>query len=306
MFVDTHVHLDHKRLLPNMRNIITKAQENNVDTMINVAIGFDSNYSMRTSLDDMEKVYYSVGIHPNRVGIDYDVDASWDEGLYDLLLGKNQHHKTKAIGETGLDFYRLSRIEETGELDANGKCNYERQHKWFAKQLKYAVQSELPLILHIRNGEEEKLRTEYKIDGDITIPYTNAYEEAIEILKNYVGKMPYDEKGVIHCFCSDVNNATKLIDMGFYIGIGGSITYDTIPELKETVRRIPLDRIVLETDSPYVMPQNIPEEYKYSKKNNTPMSIPYIAQCVAELKDVNLEEVERVTTTNAKRLFRLV
>lgn len=304
MFIDTHVHLDHKRLLPNKEDIIKKAGENNVGIMINAAIGFDSNYSMRAALDEMDNVFYSVGIHPNSVGTNYDENANWDKGLQELLFGKNKHLRTKAIGETGLDFYRLSRVEKTGELDEDGKCNYESQHLWFKKQLEYAVQAKLPLILHIRNGEKEKLRMEYKIENT-DIPYTDAYEEAIKVLKDYAGKMPYDEKGVIHCFCSDANNASRLIEMGFYIGIGGSVTYDALPEVKETVRKIPLDRIVLETDSPYVMPQNIPEEYKYSKKNNTPISIPYIAQCVAALKGVSVKEVERVTTNNAKRLFRL-
>lgn len=189
----------------------------------------------------------------------------------------SNHNKIVAVGETGLDFYRLTK-NENNELDEISELKLERQYKWFRKQIELSIYKKLPLVLHVRD----------------------AHQEALTVLKEYAEELPNQNAGVIHCFNGDLKFAYQYIDMGFYLGIGGLITDTKNQTLRNVVEKIPLEKIVLETDAPYVTPVGAEE------KRNSSLNIPIIAQEIAKMKGVSVEEVENTTTSNAKELFRRI
>lgn len=297
MFIDTHTHMDHRRFDSDKKSIIQVAKGSGIGIFVNPAIEYETNYAMRQKLAGFDWIYYGVGIHPNRLGIDDTNDEEWETGLIQLAARDNA--KVVAIGETGLDFHRLTR-KNTGEIDESGVNTLNRQYKWFRKQIQLASMVQLPLILHIRNANEHLLRETMKLDKDRRMDHIDAHKEAIKILKEFQEDLSIDVKGAVHCFTStDFEDVKEYIAMGYMIGIGGTVTYSEHSELREIVGRIPLSSIVLETDSPYVMPQGM------VGKRNTPLNIPYIAKVVADIKGIDVSEVEEVTTKNAKRLFGL-
>lgn len=304
-YIDTHTHMDHRRFDSNRKSIIELSHDSGIEFMVNPAIGFETNYSMRKQLDKYNFIKYAVGIHPNSVGEDENMDAEWDTGLLKLLAGSDKSSKTVAIGETGLDFHRLTR-DINGELDEGGVLKLSRQYSWFRKQIKLASMLKLPMILHIRGADVETIRKGHKLDDSVLIEHADAHKEAIKILKEFDDNLITGIKGVAHCFTSKkLSDAEEYIKMGYMLGIGGAFTYPKNDELKEIIRQVPLEYIVLETDSPFVLPVDMPENEACPGKRNTPLSIPYIASRLAELKGISVDEVTEVTTENAKRLFRI-
>lgn len=304
-YIDSHTHMNHKRFDMNRNRIIELSHDSGIELMINPAIGFETNYEMKKTLDQYDYIKYAVGIHPGCVGIDENVDEEWDAGLLKLLIGSDKSPKTVAIGETGLDFHKFTR-DANGELDEDGIINLGRQYTWFRKQLQLAGMMKLPLILHVRNGDADAIRRANALSDDIVIEHVNAHKEAIKILKEFDQYLLPENKGVVHCFTSEyTEDAEEYIRMGYMLGIGGAFTHPDKKETKEIVRQVPLERIVLETDSPFVLPANMPESEEIHGKNNTPMSIPYIAEKLAELKGISVDEVAAITTENVKRLFRI-
>lgn len=169
--------------------------------------------------------------------------------------------KVVAIGEIGLDYHW-----EEPEAPV--------QKRWFARQLELAGQVRLPVIIHSRDGAKDTL----------------------DILKVWKSQL---EGGVIHCFSYSRETARECLDMGFYLGVGGVATFKNARRLKEVVEYAPLDRIVLETDCPYLAPE------PYRGGRNSSLYLPYVAEAVAAIKGVDREQVEDVTWENAKALYRL-
>lgn len=170
-----------------------------------------------------------------------------------------RHEKCVAVGEIGLDYYW-------------DKDNQEQQRYWFEYQADMAREEKLPVIIHSRDAAEDTV--------DI----------AEEIGLSEIG-------GVMHCFSYSREIAKRFLDMGMYLGIGGVITFKNARKLVETVEYAPLDRLLLETDCPYLAPE------PYRGKRNSSLYIPFIAERVAEIKGIASEEVIRFTRENAKRLF---
>jgi len=191
----------------------------------------------------------------------YDVNEITDEDLRELeKLAKNEE-KVIAIGECGLDYYR----------DITPK---DKQVYFFEKQIEIAKQLNLPLIVHSREASRD---TE-------------------KILEKYA---PYPASGIIHCFGGDIQMMEKCVDMGFYISFAGNITYPKADSLREVLKKVPLDRLLLETDSPFLAPQ------KKRGKPNKPSYIFYTRDFVANLLGISPEELEKITDENAKRLFKI-
>ena len=165
-----------------------------------------------------------------------------------------------AIGEIGIDLYWR-------------KDNLERQKEYFIKQLDLSIKYNLPVIIHTRDS----------------------FDIVYDIVKSYNGKI----KGVFHCFSSNHANAIKVIQLGMYIGISGTVTYPKALEIQEVAKYIPLDRIVIETDCPYLPPQ------KYRGKQNQPVFVIEVAKKIAELKELPLETIANQTTENAKSIFKI-
>lgn len=192
------------------------------------------------------------------LGLHPDEVGDLNEERFALLKEKCQSDKVVAIGEIGLDYYW-------------DKESHEVQKEWFIRQLNLARELDLPVIIHSRD----------------------AAEDTLAIMKEHAKGL----RGVIHCFSYSKELATEYVKMGFYIGVGGVVTFQNGKKLKEVVQAVPLERILLETDCPYLAP--VP----YRGKRNSSLYIPYIAEAIAQLKGATYEEVVAQTERNAKELF---
>lgn len=195
-------------------------------------------------------------------GIHPQETAGIDERYMDWLRAQAYKNKVVAIGEIGLDYY----------YDNPGRST---QKKWFIRQLEIAKDTGLPVIIHSRD----------------------AAEDTLDIIKEYDVE---ETGGVIHCFSYSWEIAKKYIDMGFYLGIGGVITFNNNRKLTDVVCKAPLDNLVLETDSPYLAPE------PYRGKRNCSIYLKYIVERVAKLKGVTQQEVIDITERNSKRLYKLL
>jgi TatD DNase family protein len=190
----------------------------------------------------------------------HDADRATDEMLTELQnLAKNK--RIVAWGEIGLDFFR-------------NRSRREKQIEAFKTQLEIAYDLDLPVIIHNREADKE----------------------TIEILKTHRNGI---HKGVIHCFSSDYDTALTFIDMGFYISIPGVVTFTKADKLKDVAKRIPLDRMLVETDCPFLAP--VPKR----GKRNEPLYVTYTARVIADLRGISYEEVSEITTHNSKILYNI-
>lgn len=183
------------------------------------------------------------------------------EADIDWICQHASHPKVAAIGEFGLDYHWP---EPSPKI----------QRKWFLRQIRAAKETDLPIIIHSRDAAEETMRI---------LTETKAY----------------DCGGVIHCYSYSPEMAKEYVEMGFYIGVGGVVTFKNAKKLKRTVEELPIQKIVLETDCPYMAP-----EPNRGKRNDSSQLI-HVAEKIAELKGMTVQEVIRTTTENAERLYRL-
>lgn len=198
------------------------------------------------------------------VGVHPSDIADLNEETYCWLKEQTAREKTVAVGEIGLDYY----WDKEPEVQ-------ERQRYWFRRQLELAKEAGLPVIIHSRD----------------------AAADTMEIMKQAHAK---EIPGVIHCYSYSKEMAMEFVKMGYYIGVGGVVTFKNAKKLKETVEALPLERILLETDCPYMAPE------PHRGERNDSSYIPFVEAKIAELKGCTVEEVERVTEENARRLFSKV
>ena len=168
--------------------------------------------------------------------------------------------KIVAVGEIGLDYYW-------------DKENHDVQKHWFIRQLDMAREKQMPVIIHSRE----------------------AAADTMDIMKQHASGM----KAVIHCYSYSAEMAKEYVKMGYYIGVGGVVTFKNAKKLKQVVQEIPLERILLETDCPYLAP--VP----FRGKRNSSLNLPYVAEAIAELKGTTAEEVIQQTEKNARELYGL-
>lgn len=195
------------------------------------------------------------------VGVHPSETAELNEDLLNWLYHVAGQEKVVAIGEIGLDYYW-------------NEPETEVQKTWFVQQLCVARQRKLPVIIHSRE----------------------AAKDTLDIMK---GEQAGELGGVIHCFSYSVEMAREYLNMGFYLGIGGVLTFNNARKLKEVVEYMPLDRIVLETDCPYLSPVPL------RGKRNSSLNLPYVVTAISQIKGVTEEEVLAVTWDNARTLYRL-
>ncbi|MDD6170229.1 MAG: TatD family hydrolase [Lachnospiraceae bacterium] len=184
-----------------------------------------------------------------------------DESSYDVLEKAAKFEKTVAIGEIGLDYYWDK------ELGVQ-----EKQREWFKRQMLLAKEHNLPVIIHSRDAAEDTMRVMKEVKAE-EIP------------------------GVIHCYSYSVEMAKEFIKMGYYIGIGGVVTFKNAKKLKEVAAEIPLERILLETDCPYMAPE------PHRGERNSSLYIPYVVEKLAEIRNISKEEIISTTNQNARKLF---
>ena len=250
--IDTHCHLD----LLKEKDRQEALEDRRLEYLINV--GFDRK-TIKNAIDfanRYDKVYIAIGFHPHEADNVSDDDLLWLKELAE------KNPKVKAIGEIGLDFYK----------------NYsdpKKQEEIFRKQIEIARELGLPIVIHMREAEEETIR----------------------ILKE---ERAHEVGGVMHCFTGSYETMKKAVDMGFFISYSGIITYKNAENLREVVKKTPTSRILLETDSPFLAPQPV------RGKPNKPTNIFYTAEVLAKLlPNTSLEDVDRMTTQNAKQAFNL-
>lgn len=281
-YIDIHSHVNFKAFDDDRDAVILRAKEN--DTwMINIGTQFDTSKKAVEMTNQYSGVYATIGLHPIHTGASYhDVSELGTEGkeftsrgeIFDKKKYKELATlgKVVGVGECGLDYFHL------------GTDTIEKQKTAFIGQIELANELNLPLILHIRNNDE-----------DLT---TNAYQDALEILKKH-SKV----KGVSHFFAGTLKDAQDFIDFGFYISFAGIITYPLKKNFSRPVdylsiiEALPLNMILADTDSPYVAP--IP----HRGKRNEPIYVSEIVKKIAEIKGLPETEVAEQIVKNAKCLF---
>ena len=254
MIIDTHCHLDDHRYDEDLDSVIEKAMREGVGKFI--IPGADPN-TLERAVEISEKhesVYFAVGVHP------YDAE-SYDRAYPETFV---YHPKCVAIGECGLDYYRLP--EEESEIAAEKK----RQKEVFLDQIKWAKALGKPLIVHVRESSAD----------------------CLALLETHAG----EAGGVLHCYNAD-ESLLKLADRNFYYGIGGVLTFKNARKLINVFPKIPQERLLIETDAPYLTP------HPFRGKRNEPAYCAYIVEKMSELSGVTQADIGRLTTNNAQRLF---
>ena len=268
MLVDTHCHLNFSAFDGDREEILDRARQAGITGIVNPGIDLQTSREVVKLAQDFQEVFAAVGIHPN--------DAStWNDLSYDSLTEIASHPKVIAIGEIGLDYYW-------------DRSPVELQKEIFRKQLRIASELELPVIIHVRNKTVE--------DHLATQDMYTILKEWIDGLRE-AGSILFEKPGVLHSFSDDSMFADKFILLNFWIGITGPITFRNARILQNVVESIPLEKILLETDSPFLTP------HPYRGKRNEPAYVRYTANKVAEIKGLSEEIVYMTTTTNAGRLF---
>lgn len=258
-FIDSHAHLDMQPLISSLPNVMQRAAANQVGQIMTIGVDLPSSQMALKLASQWPQVFCAIGIHPH--------DASqissfeWFEDRLNAIRLQDTLGKIKAIGETGLDFAK--------EYSPRAK-----QFHAFGWHLELALKWGLPVVVHDRD----------------------AHEQTLDLLAEYVGR---GLTGVLHCFSGDTDMARRVLDMGFYVSVSGVVTFAKADILRETVRFMPLDRLLIETDCPFLAP--VP----CRGKTNEPGYVKYVAEEIARLKDITLEEVASCTTRNAQALFAL-
>lgn len=253
MLVDSHCHLDFPELAGNLPAVLATMRENDVGAALCVSVTLEDFPQVLALAEQHAMLYASVGVHPDYTDLREPTVAD--------LVKLGQHPKIIAIGETGLDYYRLS-----GDL--------EWQRERFRTHIRAARQARKPLIIHTRSASADTLRLMQE-------------EGAGEV------------GGVMHCFTESWEVAQGALDLGFYISFSGIVTFKNAKELKEVARRVPLDRLLIETDSPYLAP--VP----HRGKTNQPGWVKHVAEEVARLQGISFAEIAATTTYNFNTLFNI-
>jgi len=257
MIIDTHCHLDDERYNEDISEVIERAKSKGVERFI--IPGADPKTLKRAVelSEAYDEVYFAVGVHP------YDAENFDRESLEPFVT----HPKCVAIGECGLDYFRLPKNSE--DVDA-----YKREQKEvFIEQILWAKELKLPLIVHIRDSSAD----------------------ALALLEEYAG----EEGGVLHCYNAD-ESLLKLANRNFYYGIGGVLTFKNAKKLINVYPKIPMERLIIETDAPYLTP------HPHRGQRNEPAYCRLVASKMRELSQIEESLLEEQTTKNALRLFQKI
>jgi len=251
MFIDSHCHINFPGLVERLPSLFEAMSENQVSHALCVSVDMPSFAEIRNLAERYRNVFASVGVHP-----DYE---DTEEPSADQLAALASHPKVIAIGETGLDYFRL-----TGDL--------EWQRERFRTHIRAALMASRPLIIHTRAAAADTLRI--------------MREEGAE----RVG-------GIMHCFTESAEVAEQAMALNFYISFSGIVTFKKAQELKEVARLVPLERMLIETDSPYLAPM------PHRGQTNEPAYVRHVAEEIARLRGISVEEVGEATTRNFFELF---
>ncbi len=254
MIVDSHCHLLHEKNLISVAEIIHKASENNVKSFLNITTKYEEfNKSIELS-EKYECIYTSLGIHPHEA-------SQMNDIIYNKIIDFSNHGKVIGIGETGLDYFYNNALKQD-------------QIKSFERHIKIAQITNLPVIIHSRNAEED----------------------IFNIIKKMNEEKPFS--AVFHCFTGSTQLLEKLLPLDIYFSISGIVTFKNSDNLRQTVKKIPMERILIETDSPYLSP--IPMRGKI----NEPAYIIHTLEYLSDLFNLNSSELAKITASNFYNLFK--
>lgn len=256
MIIDTHSHLDDKSFEEDLEQVLKNAKNNGIGGVLIPGADIQDLPKAQKIAHEHENIFFAAGVHPYEL-------AGYDEEILRSFL---QDEKCIAVGECGLDYFRLP--EDEKEKEAEKKA----QAEIFAKQIHLAKELQKPLIIHIREANDDSKKI---------------------LIDEGAGEVG----GVLHCYNAS-EHLLELKDYGFYFGIGGVLTFKNAKKLVAMLPKIPLERIIIETDAPYLTP------HPFRGQRNEPAYTRYVVQKVGELLNMSEEEVEKVTTDNAKRLFK--
>jgi len=259
MYTDSHCHLNFPELQANLGDIRQAMQEAQVSRALLISTRMETFADVNAMAVAHDNFWCTAGVHPDEEGV--------QEPTLDDLLAMGQHPKVVGIGETGLDYYRL------GERTL---ADMEWQRERFRRHIRCAQNLRLPLVIHTRSASVDTLAL--------------LKEEGEDGSKSSAG-------GVFHCFTETAEVARAGLDLGFYISFSGILTFKNAQDLRDVAKFVPMDRILIETDSPYLAPA------PHRGKTNNPSYVPFVAKQIAEIKGVSVETVAEATSRNFEQLF---
>lgn len=263
---DSHCHLDIEPLKNNFAGAIERAYKSGVMSMINVGSSLRGSKTSVELANSYPNIWASVGVHPHESETIMDL-----ENLMGQLHELSQNDKVVAIGEIGLDYFNFGEKISSEQKDA--------QKKLFIAQLKLAGELSLPIIFHVRD----------------------AWDDFFEILEKQKSENGHYPSGVVHCFTGNEETARIISNLGIYVGFTGFVTFEQekFDDIREAVKIIPLDRILIETDAPFLAPE------PYRGKTNEPAYVLEIARKIADLRGDSLENIAEATYKNTKKVFNI-
>jgi TatD DNase family protein len=261
--IDTHCHLTFEGLAEDVAAVIERSKAAGVIGWITVGTDPKHNRKAIELAERFENIYAAIAIHPHDAKT---VTADILKELRELA----QHNKIVAVGETGLDYHLVRQAHHLHNFSS-----HEEQQKVFAEHLKIAAELNLPVIIHCRE----------------------AFDETMEILEQHSGDV---KKVVFHCFSGSAEQAETILDKGYFISFTGVVTFNNAEAIRETAQIVPIDRLMVETDCPYMSPEPMRKQ-----KINEPALMVHTARCLAELKGMSLADFAEAVTTTSKAFFGL-
>ena len=293
MLIDTHCHVHFNAYKEDMDDVIKRTLAKGV-FMITVGTQADTSKNGLEVAERYDGLWASVGLHPNHLT----QQEFWDddelppedqatpkiktrEEKFDLEYYRSlaSHPKCVAIGECGFDYYRIPESVDLNEVKR-------RQEEALRLQFDLATEANLPVIIHCRD----------------------AHKDQADLIEEYIKAGKLSRRGVVHCFTATLEDAQRYIDLGFYISFTGILTFparkneanvEGLSPLQAVAKALPLEKILIETDSPYLTP------LPFRGTRNEPWYVEFVAKKIAEVKGISFEEVAQATTKNAKDLFRI-
>lgn len=257
MYIDSHCHINFPELASRMPELLQAMRDNGVTHALCVSVDLPDFPQVLALAEQYPHIYASVGVHPDYV--------ETEEPTAEQLVALSQHPKIVAIGETGLDYFRL-------------KGDLEWQRERFRQHIRASRICGKPLIIHTRAAAEDTIRI---------------------LQEEGAGTDQGGVAGVMHCFTESLEVALAAIDMGFYISFSGILTFKSAKDIQAVAKALPIERILIETDSPYLAPM------PHRGKMNEPAFVRYVGEYLADLKGLPMMQVQEITTNNFFELFKI-
>jgi TatD DNase family protein len=268
MLTDTHCHLDYNKFDPDRADVIQRATDSGLIRMLVPGLDQTSSVAAVRLAESTPSVFAAVGFHPT------DLDKFSEEAFQEVKKLAS-HPKVVAVGEIGLDYYWVKESDRRAF-----------QRETLKQQLQFAKEINKPVIIHMREENDAWF-------GEASQDLLKILEEWQKDLRGALAEKP----GVLHSFNGDLETAQKALELNFFIGITGPVTYKNADKKREIIRQLPLDKILIETDAPFLAP--VP----FRGKRNEPAYVHHIADKIAEIHSKSPAEIAALTTANAARLF---